>query len=343
MKDVAEKVLSISIAAYNIQATIDKAICSVLKCHNVNKIQIIVVNDGSKDCTSQYAHSYEKKYPGIVKVVDKENGGYGSTINAALKVASGKYFKLLDGDDTYISENIDGFIDFLSLIDSDIVITPYKFVNIATGKDTLVDIHSINSLVNDINALPASEFLTVPMHEIAVRTSMFVDNNVSITENCFYTDTEYNFYSLLYAKTITKYQEPIYSYTIGDTGQSVGLEGRQRHYLDGEKVARKLIAEFSDLSIHSTGVYYGLKEITISSAIFQYINYILVNNKVSSAFNEAKLFDAYIKNNGNGLYQEISKESKMVYIMRLLKFHIPKMISSILYRRAVRTLITNNV
>ena len=58
-----------------------------------DEVEIIIVNDGSKDKTSQIAHEYMDKYPDIIKVIDKENGGHGNAVNAGLANASGKYFK----------------------------------------------------------------------------------------------------------------------------------------------------------------------------------------------------------------------------------------------------------
>ena len=62
-------------------------------------IEIIIVNDGSKDDTSKIAHEYEEKYPTIIHAVDKENGGHGDAVNVGLDHAEGKYFKVVDSDD----------------------------------------------------------------------------------------------------------------------------------------------------------------------------------------------------------------------------------------------------
>ena len=64
----------------------------------MQKLEVIVVNDGSKDRTSEIAHGFEAMHPGVFRVIDKANGHYGSCINAGLKNASGPYVKVLDVD-----------------------------------------------------------------------------------------------------------------------------------------------------------------------------------------------------------------------------------------------------
>ena len=84
------KLISFAIPSYNSEAYMDHAIESILP--GGDDVEIIIVNDGSKDRTSEIAHAYEEKYPGIVKAVDKENGGHGDAVNFGLKNATGKYF-----------------------------------------------------------------------------------------------------------------------------------------------------------------------------------------------------------------------------------------------------------
>ena len=91
------KYISFAIPSYNSQEYMAKAIESILP--GKEEVEIIIVNDGSKDRTSEIAHEYMEKYPDIVKVVDKENGGHGDAVNAGLSHATGKYFKVVDSDD----------------------------------------------------------------------------------------------------------------------------------------------------------------------------------------------------------------------------------------------------
>ena len=91
------KLLTITIPCYNSEAYMGKCIDSLLP--GGDDVEIIVVDDGSKDHTKEIGESYQRKYPGIVRVISKENGGHGSAVNTGLEHANGMYFKVVDSDD----------------------------------------------------------------------------------------------------------------------------------------------------------------------------------------------------------------------------------------------------
>ena len=75
-----EKTLTISIAAYNVQDTIERALDSLLDWRINDDIEIIVVDDGGQDESLSIAKRYAEEYPGIVIPIHKENGGYGRCV-----------------------------------------------------------------------------------------------------------------------------------------------------------------------------------------------------------------------------------------------------------------------
>ena len=91
------KLLSIAIPCYNSAAYMRKCIDSLLP--GGEDVEIIIVNDGSSDNTPDIAEEYRERFPGIVKVVNKENGGHGSAVNTGIEHAGGLYFKVVDSDD----------------------------------------------------------------------------------------------------------------------------------------------------------------------------------------------------------------------------------------------------
>ena len=91
------KYISFVIPCYNSQDYMSRAIESILT--GKEEIEIIIVNDGSGDRTSEIAHEYMKKYPDIIRVIDKENGGHGDAVNKGIDAARGVYLKVVDSDE----------------------------------------------------------------------------------------------------------------------------------------------------------------------------------------------------------------------------------------------------
>jgi len=104
------KVLTVLVPTYNVEKYLRRCLDSLLLPEVLEEIEVLVVNDGSKDGSADIARAYEKKYPQTVVFVDKENGGHGSTINVGIEKAQGTYFKVLDSDDWV---NIGDFIEFV--------------------------------------------------------------------------------------------------------------------------------------------------------------------------------------------------------------------------------------
>ena len=90
------KLLTISIAAYNVEKTIEKCLDSFLPCKHLSDLEILVINDGSKDCTAEIVSRYEKHYPGIIKLVNNENAAHRSTINKTLSQATRNIMLLME-------------------------------------------------------------------------------------------------------------------------------------------------------------------------------------------------------------------------------------------------------
>ena len=93
------KVLTFVIPAYNSEKFLDKGIPTMLVPEIMDKLEIIIVNDGSKDNTAAIADAFAAQYPTIVRAIHKENGGHGSGVNRGVQEATGLYYKVVDSDD----------------------------------------------------------------------------------------------------------------------------------------------------------------------------------------------------------------------------------------------------
>ena len=79
------KKITFTVPCYNSEEYMERCIDSLLV--GRDEVEIIIVNDGSTDKTGSIADNYAKKYPNIVRVIHKENGGHGSGVNRGLKEA----------------------------------------------------------------------------------------------------------------------------------------------------------------------------------------------------------------------------------------------------------------
>ena len=118
-----QKLLTIVIPTYNMQDYLHRCLDSlVLEDEQLmSQLEVLVINDGSKDNSSTIAHDYENKYPATFRVIDKENGNYGSCINKGLEIATGKYVKVLDADDSFDTSNFEDYLRFLNSVEVDIL------------------------------------------------------------------------------------------------------------------------------------------------------------------------------------------------------------------------------
>ena len=105
-----EKILTVTVPSYNVEKFLENTLDSFVDERVLDDIEVLIVDDGSKDKTAEIGRKYEEKYPDTFRVISKENGGHGSTINRGIGEAKGKYFKVVDGDD-WVDQ--DGFAELI--------------------------------------------------------------------------------------------------------------------------------------------------------------------------------------------------------------------------------------
>ena len=105
------KILTIAIPSYNSMDYMRNCIESLLP--GGEDVEILIVDDGSKDETPAIADEYEAKYPGIIRAIHQENGGHGEAVNAGLRNATGFFYKVVDSDDWVDAEAYQKILAFL--------------------------------------------------------------------------------------------------------------------------------------------------------------------------------------------------------------------------------------
>lgn len=231
-------------------ALLPRCLDSLTKPNISRELEVIVVNDGSKDNSLEIAQEYEKEYPGIVYAIDKPNGNYGSTVNKGIELATGKYFRICDSDDFYDNYQLITLLDFLRDADVDLVLNAYvidrqnhhslmKMSNIAVGRTYKMDDVDLSMLGN------------YAMHGLIVKTQILQDNNIRLLTGISYTDTEFCYYPLQYAKTLSYINYPVYHYQVGRDGQTVSLESLLRSLSHMKKIIDRMFVDISEVEDES--------------------------------------------------------------------------------------------
>lgn len=221
------KYISFAIPCYNSQEYMDKAIESILK--GGEDVEIIIVNDGSKDRTSEIAKQYEEKYPTIVKAVDKENGGHGDAVNAGLRHATGLYFKVVDSDDWVDESSLMKLLDTLhKLVDEnkmvDMLVSNYVYEKVGVKNKRVIHYQNVMPeekifTWKDLGRFPIGQYIL--MHSVMYRTELLKRCKLELPKHTFYVDNIYVYYPLPFVKTIYYVNVNFYRYFIGRDGQSV--------------------------------------------------------------------------------------------------------------------------
>lgn len=321
-----EKILTISIAAYNVEQYLSQTLDSLL-IKNMNLLEVLIINDGSKDDTLKIAKEYEEKYPDAIKVIDKENGGYGSTINEGIKYATGKYFKQLDGDDWYQKENLNEICEILKKCEEDVVYTPYIKHFEKDDNETIKNIFEGENLKRYTIEEAITKFSgIVEMHSLMYKTELLRSNNIKIEEHCFYTDTEFAIYPLLYAKDIIALNKPIYIYRIGREGQSMSIEGKKKHYKDHIKVGQNILNKYKTIDFKdNNNLEKYIKDFLIKFLSSGIVNYFLLFKPTKEMYNEIQKYEEYIKNIDEEIYNQMEIYSGRVKMIRNGNYYIYKL------------------
>lgn len=244
-----QKLLSIIIPTYNMESYLEKCLDSLLT-DNMSLIEVLVVNDGSTDDTYKIAHRYGTEYPDVFVVVDKENGNYGSCINVGLKMATGKYVKVLDADDCFNKRVFEAYLNSIKEYDVDMIISDY--VKVFPDIETIIGCNIPERRVVDFrNLCKGNRIWNLWMHNVAYRRELLLGIDYHQTEGISYTDQEWIFSPFTVVKTAVYFKLPLYRYTLGREGQTMSYEFTNKHFRDNIICTCNMIKQagkFNDVS-----------------------------------------------------------------------------------------------
>lgn len=221
------KLLTIAIPCYNSESYMEKCIESLLP--GGSRVEILLVDDGSKDRTAEIADSYAARYPGTVRAIHQENKGHGGAVNTGIANADGFYFKVVDSDDWV---DRDAYLTILDTLENlaregqgvDMMISNFVYDKVGA---------SHKKVMNYRHMLPTGQIFHwedarhlwkghyILMHSVIYRTRMLRNCGLKLPEHTFYVDNQFVYQPIPWVKNMYYLDVDFYHYFIGRDDQSV--------------------------------------------------------------------------------------------------------------------------
>lgn len=296
-----QKILTIIIPTYNMESLLASNLDSlIVTSEAMSLFEALVIIDGSKDKSSEIAHKYQDKYSKTFRVIDKENGNYGSCINRGLKEAKGKYVKIMDADDSYDTVLFEQYLYFLHHNDADLVINDMAFV---TERGREFRWRAYNLPIKEqfgYEKFTSGITKNICMHSVAYKTEKIRAIQYFQTEGISYTDMEWMFLPMTTVETISYFPHVVYRYLIGREGQTVDVAVHIRSLAQEITGLKVMLQEYKDHKSSRKEV----KDYLLARLKFRayrvYEPYFSFSSKVD--INKLIEVDDYIKENYNDFY-----------------------------------------
>ncbi len=247
------KILSIAIPGYNSQDYMKKCIESLLP--GGDDVEIIIVDDGSKDRTAEIADEYAAKYPTIVKAVHQENGGHGEAVNAGIRNATGLYFKVVDSDDWADADAYPKILRTLKELAGgpdtvDMVISNFIYDKVGVKRKKIMQYRHYLPVEQvfewkDMHKMRPGHYIL--MHSVIYRTALLRECNLQLPKHTFYVDNLFVFQPLPYVKKLYYIDVEFYHYFIGRQDQSVNEQVMIGRIDQQIKVNKLMIDSFAEV------------------------------------------------------------------------------------------------
>lgn len=309
------KTLTFLVPCYNVATCVRRCLDSMLVDSILDDIEILAINDGSTDGTLTILQEYERKYPNIVHIIDKPNGGWGTAVNLGIREAQGKYLKEVDSDDWVNSENLKEYVDFLRDNDIDYIATEYTEYS---KPNDHYECHSYKPGIYN-NPMSFIDFWSqhptawdFPIHAITYRTQMLRDGEIKVGDR-YYGDIEYNLYPLPFVQSICVLPINITVYFRGNDGQSTSTKGYAKHYKDFAQMSQRITQFYKNLPSTLQPNLHRFIESTVRGAILKTYDLMMspiYAGNTEGAAKELRLYDTWLKETDKKHYRHCAHHRK---------------------------------
>lgn len=284
------KVLTIVVPTYNMELYLERCLSSlVLSDHNLmSATEVLVVIDGATDKSLEIAQRYNVQYPNVFRVIEKENGNYGSCVNRGLLEAKGKYFCVLDADDCFDTEVYAQYLKKLQSLNVDLVINSGLNVYDEGNSSWRWDFSYEEDVVYSIEELGV-----VWIHEVTHRTECLRQCHYRQTEGISYSDEELVFYPMFVEKNFCALDLPLYRYTVGREGQTIDHSNWLKSVDHDIIVAKRMFAHLNSFDWKNTSARNYIEKKTLGRVRGFYWRSLIKCN----AYNDSRIveFDKYLE------------------------------------------------
>lgn len=229
------KLLSIVIPVYKVEDYINKCLDSLLVSdEQLQLLDVVIINDDTPDNSAVMAREYEKRYPGVFRVIDQENRGHGGAWNHGTELAVGKYLFYLDSDDWFDTGEFSKLITFLENCDTDMVLLDRKKYYAQENRyEDVVLVNMEPEHVYDANTFDwlgsgNGSNITYAQNTL-YRTSMMQKHLPLFCEHVMYDDVSLQVIPIAIAENFVYVKLNVYRYYIGREGQSFDPKVRAKH------------------------------------------------------------------------------------------------------------------
>lgn len=259
------KKVSIIVPVYNMEKYLKQCMDSLVN-QTLKDIEVIVINDGSKDKSLDILKKYKKKYPNIVKIIDQENGGISVARNNGISVATGKYIGFVDSDDYIKLDMFEKLYNEIEKTKSDIVVCDFeeyhmkdetfKYIYV-TDKIIFDNFYEDTSIINTIDYAPWNKLY---------KRELFDD--IKFIKNTKYEDLNAILKIFLISKKISTVKESLYLYRINEDGETKTVNKKVEDILI---ILQDLIDYSKEINVFDK-IKYELRELCVNKTFFYLIS-----------------------------------------------------------------------
>ena len=249
--------VSVIIPIYNVEKYLRQCLDSVVN-QTLQDIEIICVNDGSTDSSGKIAEEYAKQ-DGRIKVIHKENSGYGASMNIGLAASNAEYIGILESDDIAKPNMFEFLYNLAVKYDCEVVKSDFYLYYSKNNKliknDCLKDrkINKVTNIQEDIGILSICPSIWSAIY----KKEFITNNNIRFLETAgaSYQDTSFYHKVMLTAKRVFLTEEAFVLYRQDNENSSVNSKGKVYCIVDEYKEDHNFIEKQPELKQYEQYIY----------------------------------------------------------------------------------------